>query len=198
MIAKRAFDLIASTLGLVVLLPLFLVLALLIKLDSPGPVFYRQERVGRGGRSFQIHKFRTMRADHSGLQLTTAWDSRITRIGGFLRRSRLDELPQFIDVMYGDMSLVGPRPEVPKYMRLYPEADQLKILSVRPGMTDWTSIRFRNESELLEGVPDPEAAYVERIMPLKAKMYRDYVDHRSFRGDMAILLATFVTIVSRK
>jgi lipopolysaccharide/colanic/teichoic acid biosynthesis glycosyltransferase len=186
MIAKRIFDLVASSIGLVLLLPLFLVIGVLIKLDSRGPVFYRQERMGRGGRTFRIHKFRSMRNDHTGLQITTTGDSRI------------DELPQLLDVLRGDMSLVGPRPEVPRYMRLYPEADQAKILSVRPGMTDWTSIRFRNESELLEGAPDPEVAYVERVMPLKAKMYRDYVDHRSFQGDLAILVATFLAIVSRK
>jgi lipopolysaccharide/colanic/teichoic acid biosynthesis glycosyltransferase len=198
MIAKRIFDVVASSIGLVLLLPLFIVIGVLIKLDSTGPVFYRQERVGRGGRTFRIHKFRSMRNDPAGLQITTASDARITRIGAFLRRSRLDELPQLIDVIRGDMSLVGPRPEVPRYMRLYPEADQAKILSVRPGMTDWTSIRFRNEAELLEGAPDPELAYVERVMPLKAKMYRDYVDHRSFHGDLAILVATFLAIVSRK
>lgn len=198
MILKRIFDLVASLLGLLLLLPVFLVIAALIKMDSRGPVFFRQERIGRGGRAFLIHKFRTMRVDHGGPELTAVSDSRVTRIGETLRRYRVDELPQLIDVLAGEMSLVGPRPEVRGFMDRYAEADRAKILSVRPGMTDWTSIRFRDEAELLRNAPDPEIAYVTEIMPVKARMYREYVDHRSFWGDMAILGATILAIVSRK
>jgi len=198
MILKRIFDTVASMLGLLLLLPVFLVIAGLIRMDSLGPVFFRQERMGRGGRAFLIHKFRTMRVDHGGPELTAATDSRVTRVGRTLRRYRLDELPQLIDVVAGDMSLVGPRPEVRRFMERYSEEDRAKILSVRPGMTDWTSIRFRNEAELLRQAPDPEVAYVTEIMPVKARMYREYVDHRSFWGDMTILGATFLAIVSRK
>jgi lipopolysaccharide/colanic/teichoic acid biosynthesis glycosyltransferase len=198
MILKRIFDIVASAMGLLLLMPVLLVVAVMIRLDSRGPVFFRQERMGRGGRPFLIHKFRTMRVDHGGPELTSVSDSRITRVGETLRRYRIDELPQLIDVLVGDMSLVGPRPEVRRFMDRYPEEDRAKILSVRPGMTDWTSIRFRNESELLSRAPDPEVAYVTEIMPIKARMYREYVDHRSFWGDMAILGATFLAIVSRK
>ena len=198
MILKRIFDIVASVLGLLLLMPVLVVVAVLIRIDSRGPVFFRQERMGRGGRAFLIHKFRTMRVDHGGPELTSAADSRITRVGEALRRFRLDELPQLIDVLAGDMSLVGPRPEVRHLMDQYPEEDRAKILSVRPGMTDWTSIRFRNEAELLRAAPDPEIAYVTQIMPVKARMYREYVDHRSFWGDVAILGATFLAIVSRK
>lgn len=198
MILKRIFDIVASVCGLLLLMPVLLVVAALIRLDSRGPVFFRQERIGLGGRPFLIHKFRTMRVDHGGPELTAASDSRITRVGESLRRYRIDELPQLIDVLAGHMSLVGPRPEVRRYMDRYPEEDRAKILSVRPGMTDWTSIRFRNESEMLRRAKDPEIAYVTEIMPIKARMYREYVDHRSFWGDMAILGATFLAIVSRK
>jgi lipopolysaccharide/colanic/teichoic acid biosynthesis glycosyltransferase len=198
MILKRIFDIVASLFGLILLFPVFLAVAAMIKLDSRGPVFFRQERMGRGGRPFLIHKFRTMRAAHGGPELTSAADVRITPLGGTLRRYRIDEFPQLFDVLAGNMSLVGPRPEVRRYMDRYSEEDRAKILSVRPGMTDWTSIRFRNEAELLRQAADPELAYVTEIMPVKAKMYRDYVDHRSFWGDMAILGATFLAIVSRK
>jgi len=198
MILKRLFDIVASLFGLILLLPVFLGVAAMIKLDSGGPVFFRQERMGRGGRPFLIHKFRTMRVAQGGPELTSAADSRITPLGGTLRRYRIDEFPQLFDVLAGNMSLVGPRPEVRRYMERYSEEDRAKILSVRPGMTDWTSIRFRNEAELLRQAADPELAYVTEIMPVKAKMYRDYVDHRSFWGDMAILGATFLAIVSRK
>lgn len=198
MILKRIFDIVASMLGLLLLMPVFVVVAVLIRVDSPGPVFFRQERMGRGGRIFLIHKFRTMRVNDEGSKLTSASDPRITRVGEMLRRYRLDELPQLIDVLVGDMSLVGPRPEVRYFMDQYPEEDRAKILSVRPGMTDWTSIRFRNEAELLSDAPNPDIAYVTQIMPIKARMYGEYVDHRSFWGDMAILSSTFLAIVSRK
>jgi lipopolysaccharide/colanic/teichoic acid biosynthesis glycosyltransferase len=198
MILKRLFDIVASLFGLILLFPVFLAVAVMIKVDSQGPVFFRQERMGRGGRPFLIHKFRTMRVAHGGPELTSASDARITPLGGTLRRYRIDEFPQLFDVLAGNMSLVGPRPEVRRYMERYSEEDRAKILSVRPGMTDWTSIRFRNEAELLRQAADPELAYVTEIMPVKAKMYRDYVDHRSFWGDMAILCATVLAIVSRK
>ncbi len=198
MIAKRIFDLVASATGLLLLSPLFVFLAVLIRLDSPGPVFFRQQRVGLRGKLFEVHKFRTMRADNAGPLLTADADTRITRVGGSLRRYRIDELPQLIDVFLGDMSLVGPRPEVPKYMNQYPETQREKILSVRPGITDWTSIRFRDEAQMLKDAANPEATYVEQIMPIKAKMYVEYVERRSFWGDIRILCATIAALAGRK
>jgi lipopolysaccharide/colanic/teichoic acid biosynthesis glycosyltransferase len=166
---KRMFDVVVAGLALVLLSPLLLVLALCIRLDSPGPVFFRQERVGRHGRIFRIHKFRTMvpDAEARGLPLTVGRDPRVTRVGAFLRSSKLDELPQLIDVLQGTMSLVGPRPEVPRYVQHYPPALREKVLSVRPGITDLASIAYRRESELLARAGDPERAYVEEVLPQK-------------------------------
>jgi len=193
---KRLFDLLLSGAVLVLLAPLFLVLAAWIKIDSPGPVFFRQIRVGRNGREFQIFKFRTMRndLDRNGLQVTVGRDIRITRVGFALRRYKLDELPQFIDVLHGNMSIVGPRPEVPRYMDAYPVDVRRKVLSVRPGITDWASLKFRGESEMLAGAPDPERVYVEQILPIKQAYYLEYVDKRSFFGDLRIILATAAAI----
>ena len=189
--AKRAFDLVATLAVLPVALPLMAALALWVRLDSPGPALFRQQRVGRGGRLFRIHKFRTMRLhDGSGPQVTAAGDARITRAGRWLRRTKLDELPQLIDVLSGDMSLVGPRPEVPRYMALYPAEMRARILSVRPGLTDRAAIAFRDEERVLAASADPERAYIEQIMPLKLQHYLDYVAHRSLRGDLRILLDT--------
>jgi lipopolysaccharide/colanic/teichoic acid biosynthesis glycosyltransferase len=166
-------------------------------MESPGPIFFRQERVGLHGRTFWIRKFRTMRVNSGGRQLTVGADPRITRAGALLRRCKLDELPQLIDVLLGKMSLVGPRPEVPCYIACYPEAIRSKVLSVRPGITDWASVHFKQESALLEGAADPERAYIEEVLPIKQKYYLDYVDNRTFWGDVKILLSTVAAIVKR-
>jgi len=167
--AKRLFDLLCAGLGLLILLPMLVLLALWIKLDSRGPIFFRQERVGRHGRPFLIHKFRSMQVDAParGLQITVGADPRITRAGRFLRASKLDELPQLWDVLRGAMSLVGPRPEVPKYVALYPEELRRVVLSVRPGITDLASLEYRDESALLAAAADPEREYVEVVLPAK-------------------------------
>jgi lipopolysaccharide/colanic/teichoic acid biosynthesis glycosyltransferase len=196
LISKRLFDMGASTVALVLLLPVFLLLAIWVKLDSPGPVFFRQVRVGINGREFRIHKFRTMRTDaeRSGLQVTVGTDARITRAGAFLRRYKLDELPQLLDVLAGDMSIVGPRPEVPRYMDAYPPEVRSRVLSVRPGITDWASVEFRSESSLLANAADPERTYVEEILPIKQGYYLRYVDERSFFGDLKIIFATLLAM----
>jgi len=197
--AKRAFDLLLSAAGLLLLSPFLLGIALWIKLDSPGPVFFRQERVGRHGRRFLIHKFRTMRhAPHEhGAQITVGADARITRAGQALRRRKLDELPQLIDVLAGTMSLVGPRPEVPRYVALYPAALRDKVLSVRPGITDPASIEFRDESELLARAGDPERVYIEQVMPAKLRRAADYVDRMSIRTDLHLIGLTLRRLLLR-
>ena len=190
--AKRLFDLVVAALGLLLLSPLLLAVALLIRLDSPGPALYRQERVGRYGKPFRIHKFRTMNASGPGgaMQITIGADPRITRAGQLLRRTKLDELPQLWDVLVGDMSLVGPRPEVPKYVAFYPEALRDKVLSVRPGITDRASIEYREESELLARAADPERTYIDVVMPAKLRYAVDYVDRRSMWTDLCLIGAT--------
>lgn len=188
--AKRAFDLLLSALGLLLLAPVLLLIALWVKLDSPGPVFFRQERVGRFGRPFFIHKFRTMRVDNAGLQITVGVDPRITRAGRVLRTAKLDELPQLWDVLRGAMSLVGPRPEVPRYVALYPPKLREIVLSVRPGITDPASLSFRNESELLAAAADPEREYVEVVMPTKLRLAAAYVRRATLRTDLRVILAT--------
>lgn len=195
--AKRAFDVIVSGATLAVLSPALAVIAALVKRDDPsGPVLFTQERVGQGGMPFRIHKFRTMRPDSPGLQVTSDGDPRVTRIGAFSRKTKLDELPQLWDVLVGRMSLVGPRPEVPKYVGLWPEQLRDLILSVRPGITDPASVRWRNESEELAQAADPEAHYVEVLLPQKAAMYAEYVRTRSFWGDLVVLIRT-VSAVGR-
>lgn len=190
---KRTFDLFVSALGLAVLWPVFLLIAVWIRLDSRGPVFFRQERVGRAGRLFRIHKFRTMDLDAEGRgrPLTLEGDSSITPAGRFLRRFKLDELPQLIDVFRGHMSLVGPRPEVPRYVALYAEDVKSLVLSVRPGITDLASIRFRDENRILAEASDPESEYVTTILPVKLAYAKAYVQQRSFRGDLRILMETW-------
>lgn len=187
--AKRLFDILFSAGTLIVLLPLMLAVALWIKLDSPGPVFFRQVRVGRGGKTFNIFKFRSMRlaAQASGSQLTVGDDARITRSGAAIRKYKIDEFPQFINVLLGDMSLVGPRPEVPRYVGLYPPELRDLVLSVRPGITDLASIAYRDESELLGRSADPERTYVEQVLPAKLALCERYVRDRSFFGDLAII-----------
>ena len=186
---KRLFDVVCSGLGLLALLPLLALIAIAIKLDSPGPVFFRQERVGKGGVPFRIHKLRSMsvRQDPQAGQITVGADPRITRVGKWIRKWKLDELVQLIDVFTGSMSLVGPRPEVPRYVVLYPDALRNLILSVRPGITDPASIRFRNENEILGQSSDPERTYREIILPEKLRIQAEYVQTRTFLGDLKII-----------
>ncbi|WP_290871437.1 sugar transferase [Aquabacterium sp.] len=195
--SKRLFDLLLSSIGLLLLAPVLLAIALVVKLDSPGPVFFRQERVGRFGRPFFIHKFRTMRHEPAGqgLQITVGADARITRSGRFLRASKLDELAQLIDVWQGSMSLVGPRPEVPRYVAHYPEALRDKVLSVRPGITDIASIEYRDESRVLAQAANPEQAYIHEVLPHKLALAASYVDQASVWLDLKLILRTIGAIV---
>ena len=193
---KRFFDIVASALGLIVLSPLLLVVAIWVKLDSEGPVFFRQVRVGRYNKDFRIFKFRSMRVgSDKGSQVTIGGrDPRVTRSGYFIRKFKIDELPQLINVLVGDMSLVGPRPEVRHYVD-YWTPEQMRVLDVRPGITDPASIRFRNENELLAKAKNPEKYYVEVIMPQKIKLYLDYVNQASFWYDLKLILQTFKVII---
>jgi len=197
-LSKRLFDLVASFLGLLVLAPVLLGIAIWVKLDSPGPVFFRQVRVGRHGVPFRIFKFRTMGVDaeREG-KLTVGADRRVTRSGRFLRRYKLDELPQLFDVLRGTMSLVGPRPEVPEYVNRYPTEIRQLVLSVKPGLTDHASLALLDESEMLAQYEDPEEAYVRVLLPKKLAMYCDYVRTRSFSADLAIVWKTLLRIVFR-
>jgi lipopolysaccharide/colanic/teichoic acid biosynthesis glycosyltransferase len=195
---KRLFDIVASGLGLLCLSPLFLILAVWIKCDTPGPVFYRQTRVGRYNRDFRLYKFRSMRigADRQGLITVGGHDTRITRSGYFIRKYKLDEFPQLINVFIGDMSLVGPRPEVRKYVDLYTQ-EQMHVLDVRPGITDPASIRYRNENELLAQAADPDKYYIETIMPDKLRINLEYVANHSFWSDIVLIFKTFWEIVAK-
>lgn len=196
---KRIFDIVASGIGLIVLSPLFLILAVWIKIDSQGPVFYRQVRVGRYNKDFRIFKFRSMRvgSDNGSLVTIGGHDPRITRSGYFIRKFKFDELPQLINVFIGDMSLVGPRPEVRHYVKFW-TPDQLHALDVRPGITDPASIKFRNENELMEKAEDPEKYYIEVIMQEKLKMYLNYVKSHSFFEDIELIFKTFWVIVKER
>lgn len=193
---KRIFDIVSSALGLVLLSPLFLILAIWIKSDSPGPVFYKQQRVGRSNRDFALYKFRSMRvgSDRKGLITVGERDPRVTRSGYFIRKYKLDEFPQLINVLKGEMSIVGPRPEVRKYVALY-TPEQLRVLDVRPGITDPASIRYRNENELLAQAEDPESYYREVVMQDKLRINLEYVQSRSFCRDIALIMNTFLAIV---
>jgi len=197
--AKRLFDLALALLALALALPLMVAITLWVRLDSAGPALFRQQRVGRHGRLFHIHKFRTMRvrSSQAGPLITVAGDARVTRAGRWLRRTKLDELPQLLDVIRGNMSLVGPRPEVPRYMALYPDEARRLILSVRPGVTDRATIEFRDEERLLAAASDPERAYVEQVMPIKQRYYLDYVARRSLAGDVGILIDTLRAVLGR-
>jgi lipopolysaccharide/colanic/teichoic acid biosynthesis glycosyltransferase len=195
--AKRVFDVLGAALALVLLGPLMGFVALWIKLDSRGAVFYRQERVGRFGVPFRIHKFRTMHDGAGGLPITVGQDCRITRAGHFLRRTRLDELPQFIDVLQGTMSLVGPRPEVPRYVALYPAALRERALAVRPGLTDPASLAFIDEASLLATAADPEHEYIERILPVKVQAAVDYAERATLTQDLAVLARTAGALLRR-
>ena len=195
---KRLFDIFASGLGLLFLSPLFLVMAIWIKLDSSGPVFYRQVRVGRGNKDFRIFKFRSMKvgADKLGLITVGGHDPRITRSGYFIRKYKLDEFPQLINVFIGDMSLVGPRPEVRKYVDMY-TPEQMHVLDVRPGVTSLASIRYRNENELLDKAEDPDQFYIDVIMQDKLAIDLEYVQNASFWYDIKLIFMTFWEIVSK-
>jgi lipopolysaccharide/colanic/teichoic acid biosynthesis glycosyltransferase len=194
---KRFFDIFGSGVGLVLLSPLFLLITLFIKLDSRGPIFFRQERVGLRGKKFQIHKFRTMEigSESKGLQITVGSDPRITKIGSILRKYKLDELAQLIDVLIGNMSLVGPRPEVPRYVEHYSPGVRAIIYSVRPGITDWASIKFKDENQILASASDPHLTYINEVMPIKIKYYIDYVQEHSLWGDIRIITATFLALL---
>mgnify|MGYP000873607447 FL=1 len=192
--SKRLFDVLAAGLGLLVLLPLLLVVAAWVKLDSPGPVLFRQERVGRFGRPFFIHKFRTMRVEPGPL-ITIGQDPRITRCGAWLRASKLDELPQLWDVLRGAMSLVGPRPEVPRYVALYPPELREQVLSVRPGITDPASLACRHEADLLAAAADPEREYVEVLMPQKLKLSAAYAERASLGADLWLIFQTMARLL---
>ena len=195
--AKRAMDVLISGAALCVLWPVFLLIALAIVIDDPGPVFYRQVRVGRGGKEFRIFKFRSMiaDADRKGLQITVGRDSRITRVGALLRKTKLDELAQLINVFLGQMSFVGPRPEVPRYVALYTPY-QRQVLLVRPGITDYASIAYRNENDLLAGADDPERMYIEEIMPAKLELNMRYLHEISPLCDVKLIFKTIAAVLA--
>jgi lipopolysaccharide/colanic/teichoic acid biosynthesis glycosyltransferase len=192
--SKRVFDVIASGLGLVGLAPVLGACALAVKMSSPGPVLFGHERVGLGGRRFKVLKFRSMTHRSSGAQITSANDARITPIGRVLRRYKLDELPQLINVLRGDMSLVGPRPEVARYVERYPDA-YARILQVRPGITDLAAIEYRDEEQLLAAATDPEQVYVSEILPAKIRLYDAYLEQRSLLMDAKILMRTLAAVI---
>ena len=196
---KHLFDFVSSLAGLIFLSPLFVVIAVWIRIDSVGPVFFRQVRIGRYGRPFRIFKFRTMYADAEarGRKITVGDDPRITRAGRSLRKFKLDELPQLFNVVKGEMSLVGPRPEVPHYVEFYPEEIRRQVLSIRPGITDFASILYKDENTVLAGAADPEATYVNVVLPEKLKHYGRYVSERTFGLDFKIILLTLIEIIRR-
>ncbi|MCA0436777.1 MAG: sugar transferase [Austwickia sp.] len=193
---KRTFDALVAAVGLVATSPLLAAIAVAVAAEGPGGVLFRQERVGLGGRTFRIHKFRTMAAVHDGSLISATGDARVTRVGRVLRASKLDELPQLVDVLVGDMSLVGPRPEVPVYVAQWPADLRPVILSVRPGITDPGSIAFRHEADELAIATDPERHYVTSILPRKAALYAAYVRDRSFVGDLRILADTVRAVLA--
>lgn len=193
---KRLLDILSSLLVLILLCPLWLVLALLIVCDSRGGVFYRQIRVGKDNKDFYLYKFRTMRPDADKKSLLTVGerDSRVTRVGCFLRKYKLDEFPQLINVLKGDMSIVGPRPEVRKYVDMY-TPEQMRVLSVRPGLTDLASIQYVHENELLAASDNPEQTYIDEVMPAKLQLNLQYIDNQSFWGDIKLIFKTFAAIL---
>ena len=192
---KRIFDITLSLFGLIILLPFILIIAILIKIDSKGPVFFKQIRVTKNGKEFKIFKYRTMRVGSDKYsQITVGKDGRITKIGSFLRKYKLDEIPQLINVLIGDMSLVGPRPEVPKYVALYTD-EQKEILKVRAGITDYASIEFSDENDLLASEKNPEEAYIEKIMPKKIELNKKYLSEISVLTDIKIILLTIKKIL---
>ena len=192
----RLFDIFFSALGLIILFPFFIVFYLLIRLESKGGAFYIQERIGKNGKPFGLYKFRSMRvgSDAEGLLTVGERDNRITRIGYILRKTKIDELPQLMNVLKGDMSLVGPRPEVRKYTDMYTE-EQRKVLCVRPGITDYASIEYVNENELLSTADDPERMYIEKVMPDKIKLNMKYLEHYTIGEYFKIIFLTFKSLV---
>jgi lipopolysaccharide/colanic/teichoic acid biosynthesis glycosyltransferase len=198
-VARRALDVLASAVGLVLLSPVFVVVALAIFATSPGPVFFRQVRIGRNGGPFRMYKFRSMCVDAEALggQLTVSGDPRITRVGAFLRASKIDELPQLINVLVGEMSLVGPRPEVPRYLTLY-TPEQRRVLEVRPGITDPASVLYRDEPAVLARAADPERAYVEEVLPHKLAINLAYLERRSLASDVGVILTTLWRLLRRR
>ena len=188
---KRCFDFVLSLMGLIALLPVFIVVACMVKKDG-GPVFYRQQRVGKHGTLFNIYKFRSMviDADKTGAKVTASHDPRITRIGSLLRKTKIDELPQLFNVLIGDISLVGPRPEVPYYVSKWPDACKKTILSVKPGITDYATLYYNDEQAVLAKTDDPKEAYMEEVMPHKLEMYKRYVEDQNFWLDLRLILAT--------
>ncbi|NHB92027.1 glycosyl transferase [Photorhabdus cinerea] len=195
---KRIFDLTSSSIGLIILSPILIVIAIWIKIDSKGSIFFRQKRVGQYNQNFYIHKFRSMTigSEQKG-QLTIGHDLRVTNSGRFIRKYKLDELAQLIDVIQGKMSLVGPRPEVPQFMEKYPDDIRHKILSVKPGITDLASIEMIDENQILSQYKDPHQAYIDIIMPIKAKYYLDYINNRSLFYDLKIIFKTIYKVVFR-
>lgn len=195
---KRIFDVLLSVIGLLLLVPVFIVISLYIVFDSRGPVFYKQSRVGLNNKDFSLFKFRTMYkgAEKLGLLTTSHVDARITRCGYWLRKYKLDELPQLLNVLTGDMSLVGPRPEVRKYVNLYNKR-QSSILSVKPGITDWASIQFCNESEILSASDDPESLYINTIIPLKIEQNLRYINENNFWIDLKIIAITLLKVIKK-
>lgn len=193
---KRLFDIVASGMGLIILSPLFAVLAVWIKIDSKGPVFYLQTRVGRGNKDFLLYKFRSMRPDSDKLGLITVGghDPRVTRSGYYIRKYKLDEFPQLINVFIGDMSLVGPRPEVRKYVEMY-TPEQMRVLSVRPGITSLASIRYRNENDILAAAEDPDRCYIEKVLPNKLAIDLEYVERATLWNDIKLICSTFKEII---
>ncbi|MDQ3047322.1 MAG: sugar transferase [Bacteroidota bacterium] len=193
---KRIFDIFFSFIGLLILLPFFLAIALLIVTDSRGGIFYRQVRVGKGGKDFKLFKFRSMQSnsDKKGLLTVGGRDSRITKMGYFIRKYKIDELPQLLNVLLGDMSLVGPRPEVRKYVDMYNE-EQRTVLSVKPGITDYASIEYSNENEILGKASDPEKVYIEEIMPAKLKLNQRYIAEQGMVTDLKIIFRTIGKII---
>lgn len=196
---KRAFDILVSVAGLIVLLPLLLLVATAIKLDSSGPVFFRQWRVGRKFRRFGIYKFRTMIDDafDRGLPITVGRDSRITRVGKILRKTKIDELPQLLNVLKGDMSLVGPRPEVPRYVELF-RPDYEHILKVRPGLTDLASLKYSDEASILGQSANPERDYVARLLPDKIRLAKEYIQRSSLLFDVKLIVETIIKLVGHR
>lgn len=195
MILKRVFDIFFSIFGLIFFSPIFFIIGILIKLDSPGEIFFRQTRVTKDEKEFKIYKFRTMKKDTEGnKQITVGEDSRITKIGNILRKTKLDELPQLINILRGEMSFVGPRPEVPKYVAYYTE-EQRKILKVRAGITDYASICFSNENEILGKQENPEKYYIEKIMPYKIELNKKYIEKMNVFTDIKIIILTFLKII---
>ena len=199
MTVKRAFDLIFSTIGILILSPVFLIVAIIIKIDSKGPIYFRQDRVGKNNEVFQIHKFRTMEINSESLgKLTIGEDKRITNFGRWLRKNKIDELPQLIDVLYGKMSIVGPRPELKEYVDTYPEDIKKKILSVKPGITDYASIIMADESLLLASYKSPQEAYTNNILPKKLGLSTKYVDNNNIFLDVKIIFLTLQKIFLKR